>query len=208
MSVYTLKLSCFQISPRIWADKNCLYARTSIIYRCLNLFFYSRTVRVDRVRKQIEITVTTFWFFKSKEYIEFSDIEYVDISKREVGESYGFTPDGLGAFDATEIYYVQVRRKSSPYPFSLFRFIGRGSRYTGWLGVLMGDSIIDTEGWQEEKAYHYASLLSDFTGVKFWRDRSVVPNISTDDFGVCPGCGHKIKLSVRKCVYCGRENKI
>ena len=63
--------SFLQISPKVWEDKDRLYARTSKIYRFLNLFFYSRTVVVDRLKKHIEIHIRTFWFFKTKKYIPF-----------------------------------------------------------------------------------------------------------------------------------------
>jgi len=73
----SLKLSFLQISPKVWSDKNHLYAKTSKLYQFLNLFFYSRTVVVDRVEKHIEIQIKTFWFITSKKHIAFNDIKNI-----------------------------------------------------------------------------------------------------------------------------------
>ena len=204
MSIYSLKLPFLQISPKVWSDKNYLYARTSKFYRILNMFLYSRTVIVDRIKKRITIKIKWFWIFLSKRYIEFNDIKYIDITKREVGNQYGFTPNGFGAQDVTESFYVQVIKKSSPYPEDLFRFTGDGGRYTGWFGVLLGDSIIDAEGRQYEKALQYAELVSKYTESKLWKDRNIEYSDNTEVQYKCLKCGHKITSNAIKCIYCGR----
>jgi hypothetical protein len=160
-------------------------------------------VIVDRRRKRIEIQVKTFWVWVSREYIPFHDIKYVDIAGREVGDSLGYTPDGFGAHDTTEIYYVQVIPKSSPYPKDLFRFIGEGGRNTGWLGVLMGGGVVDCEGAQMEKAQAYAKLVSEYVGVPLWRDRPVETSFESTYRFECPACGHTSHSNSGKCTYCG-----
>jgi hypothetical protein len=203
MSVYTLKLPFLQISPKVWVEKERLYATTSLIYQILNTFFYSRTVVVDKNSKVIEIIKKTLWLFKSSERIPFTDLIFIDISQREVGEDFGYTPDGYGARDVTEIFYVQVKTKSNPIPTNLFRFIGDGGRYTGWFGVLLGDSVIDTEGRQREKAQAYAELVSKYTGIPMWQDRKIEFSFSVDQEYKCPKCGHTSNSIVKKCMYCG-----
>jgi len=203
MSVYTLKLPFLQISPKVWVEDNRLFATTSLFYQILNTFFYSRTVVVDKSAKVIEIVIKTFWFVKSSLQIPFNDLKYIDISHREVGEDFGVTSDGFGARDATEIFYVQVKTKSNPIPTNLFRFIGEGGRYTGWLGVLLGDSAIDTEGLQREKAQSYAELVSKYTGIQMWQDRKVEFSFSLDQEYKCPHCGHASNSIVKRCMYCG-----
>ena len=82
--------------------------------------------------------------------------------------SVGFTPDGLGATDVTEVWYVRVFTKISSTPISLFRFIGAGSRMTGWFGVILGgDSIVDFEGNQDSKSEKYAKLVAEYTGTTY-----------------------------------------
>ena len=203
MSVYTLRLPFLQISPKVWVKGNRLFATTSLIYQILNAFFYSRTVVVDKSAKIIEIVIKTFWFFKSSAQIPFNDLKYIDISHREVGEDFGLAPNGFGARDVTEIFYVQVKTKSNPIPTNLFRFIGEGGRYTGWLGVLLGDSAIDSEGLQREKAQAYAELVSKYTGIPMWQDRKIEFSFGVDHEYKCPQCGHTSNSTVKKCMYCG-----
>ena len=101
MSIYSFQFSFLQTSPKVWSDNNHLYARTSTFYRVLNLFFYSRTVVVDRIKKYIEIKIKTFWFFTSKKYISLDDIEYIDIQKREIGNMGGLFK-GIGTQDIVD----------------------------------------------------------------------------------------------------------
>jgi hypothetical protein len=209
MSVYALKLSFLQTCPKVWVENNHLYARTSKLYRIFNTFFYSRTVIVDPSKRVIEIIIKTFWCIKSRESIPFDDLKYIDLSLREYESDYGMTPNGFGARDATEIYYVQVKTKSKSVPVNLFRFIGDGGRYTGWSGVLLGDDVIDCEGQQHVKALRYAEQVSKFTGIPLWQDRKVEFSFNLEQQYKCPRCGHTNNTTIKKCIYCGfhEENK-
>lgn len=165
MSIYSLKLPFLQRSPRIWKDEDNLYARTSRWYQFLNLYSYARTVHISKVNRKIFIRVRRFWFFTTSEEIPFEDIDFVDRDHWDVPTSVGFTAEGLSATDVTEVWYVRVFTKKSPTPISLFRFIGAGSRMTGWFGVLLGgDSIVDFEGFQDSKSENYAKLVAEYTG--------------------------------------------
>ena len=78
--------------------------------------------------------------------------------------TYG-TAEGMGATDVTEVWYVRVFTKTSSAPISLFRFIGAGSRMTGWFGVILGgDTIVDFEGIQDSKSEKYAKLVAEYAG--------------------------------------------
>ena len=68
-----------------------------MVYQFFNMFFYSRTVVIDKNTKVIRIIIKRFWFVKSSEIIPFNHLEYIDISHREVGEDFGMTPDGFGS---------------------------------------------------------------------------------------------------------------
>ena len=202
----TIKAPLFQISPHIWADNGVLYAKTSIIYRVLNLFFYSRLVVINRRTKTVEITITTFWFKAQKRIIPFNDIKFVDTCFREFEHSYGITAHGTGAHDATEIYYVQLILKSSPQPYKLFRFVGEGSRYTGPVGVLVGgDSALDCEGFQEELSRHYAELVSIFTQVPLWKNRKTKIENKNSNYQ-CSNCSRYFEVLPKSCIYCGSTN--
>jgi hypothetical protein len=196
MSVNSFKLSFLQISPKVWADKNHLYARTSKYYRFLNLFFYSRTVVVDRIKKHIEISIKTFWFFTSKKHIAFNDIKYIDIERLEVTNNIRLmTPT-----HDSETWYVQVNRKSSPNPEYLFRFVGSGALYGDWDNIT---SFINVEGMQYEKALRYAELVSKYSESQLWKDRKIEYNFNVNRYK-CLKCGH-ISASKMKCIYCGGQ---
>jgi hypothetical protein len=203
--IYSVKLALLQISPRVWVENNQLLARTSLIYQIFNTFFYSRTVVVDKKRKFIKIVRKTFWFYKSYDRILFDDLEYIDISHREVSENYGMTSEGIGAIDVTDIYYVQVKKKNNALPISLFRFIGNGEKYKGGLLERLFPKWnigIDWVGYQREKAQIYADLISKYTGIPLWWDRNLEYTFKAQDYK-CPKCGQVSNSAVRKCIYCG-----
>lgn len=82
----SIKLPFLQVCPKVWADKDHLYAMTPKVYRFLNLFSYSGTVIVDRIKKHIEIKVRAFWLFTSKKYVDLNDIKHIDIGKERSEE--------------------------------------------------------------------------------------------------------------------------
>ena len=190
-----MKLSFLQISPKVWSDKNHLYAKTSKFFRVLNLFFYSRTVIVDRIEKHIEIKIKTFWLVTLKKHIDFGDIKNIDIKK--IGGN-----NRVSLIESTydsETYYVQVNRESSPYPENLFRFIG------GYKSNFWGDfRFFDIDGMQYEKALSYAELVSKYTESPLKKDMEIELNINVDHYK-CLKCGH-IGASKTKCVYCGNQD--
>ena len=193
MSVKSLKLSFFQISPKVWTDENHVYARTSLFYRILNLFFYSRTVVVDRIQKRIEIEIRMCWFFTSKKDIAFNEIEYIDIEKME-------STDRISLIKPTwdsETWYVQVKKTSAPYIENLFRFVGSGARDDYW-GTFV---TVDVEGMQYEKALRYAELVSKFTESPIKKYIKTEYDSNADRYK-CLACGHT-GTSKNKCVYCG-----
>ena len=190
----SLKLPFLQISPKIWADENHLYAKTSLFYRFLNLFFYSRTVIADRIKKHIEIKVKTFWFFTSKKYIAFKDIKYIDIEKPE-NNLFALPKSGF----TTEILYVRVICENSPYPEYLFRFIGDSGADDYWGHIKWFDFVGD----QYEKALTYAEQVSKYTGSQLFKDTKIEYNIKVDNYK-CLKCGH-VSPSRLKCVYCGSQ---
>jgi hypothetical protein len=193
----SIKLPFLQTSPKIWSDKNNLYARTSKAYRFLTLFFYSRTVVADRIKKHIEIKIKTWWFFTSKKYIAFDDIKYIDL-KKESNESDNIfaLPRSAGT---TEIWYVQVIRKNTLYPENLFRFIGDGGADGYWDNI----KWIDFVGMQYEKALNYAELVSTYTESQLFKDIKIEYNIKVDHYK-CLKCGHKTPSKI-KCIYCGSQ---
>ncbi len=132
MSVYTLKLPFFQRSPRVWDDDNNLFARTSLWYQFLNLGSYCRTVHVSKTRRQITIKIRKFWFFTKSTIIRFDNIDYIDRSHWDSPDSFGLDTDGLCVTDVTEVWYVRIFTKDSALPINIFRFLGEGSRLTGW----------------------------------------------------------------------------
>ena len=187
-----MKLSFLQISPKVWSDKNHLYAKTSKFFRVLTLFFYSRTVIVDRIEKHIEIKIKYFWFITSKKHIDFGDIKNIDIEKTGGNNRISL----IESTHDSEAYYVQVNRESSPYPENLFKFIG------GYRSNYLGDlRFFDIDGMQYEKALSYAELVSKYTESPLKKDRKIELNINVDHYK-CLKCGH-INAMKMKCAYCG-----
>lgn len=197
MIATSLKSSFLDTCPKVWADNNHLYARTSMFYRVLNLFFYSRTVVVDRIKKYIEIKIKTFWFFTSKKYIPLDDIEYIDIQKRETGNMGGLF-QGIGTQDIVDKLYVQVIRKKSPHPVNLFRFVGDPG-----YDNRIGQYLIDTAGMQYEKALHYAELVAKYTASQLFKDKKIEYDVKVDHYK-CLKCGHESPSKI-KCIYCGNQ---
>ena len=188
--ITSLKTPFLDTCPKVWANKNYLYARTSKFYRFLNLFFYSRTVVVDRVKKQIEINVKRFWFFTSKRSIPCNEIKYIDLERKEKNMFGLVHPQGF-----TETWYVQVMRKNSSDPVILFTFKGDGGGD--------GTAVVprDWVGMQYEKAFRYAELVSRYTGAQLFKDNKIEYNIKVDHYK-CSKCGHTSPSKI-KCMYCG-----
>ena len=195
--------------PKIWMMDHCLYAETSSLVHLLSFFAYRKTVKADRIKKHIEISTTRFWFKKSKEYVSFADIEYIDVSERSIINNPGWSKDGIetgfGGREPTKIHHVQVRSKRSPYPINLVRFIDDGRNDYGGLGIFIGDSQTDTPSPGQKKALAYAKRLSAFTGATLWNDRLVQFNFDQGPSKKCPGCGHLISLNAIVCMYCGKS---
>lgn len=204
MNIYRLLThQGFNSSAIIWADIDCIYARTSKISRLLTLFSYSKSVIVDRSKKHIEISKVYFWFYKSKKFIKFSDIEYIDVAKTEIVNKSEFGFDGRYP---TTIYDVLLRKKSAPFQFNLFSFTDEGIwNFGGFFSTLFGNSVIDSEGSQQKKADHYAELISDYIGVKLWKNRNVQLHFDSGLTSECTKCGHLISLTAKACMYCGYE---
>lgn len=195
MTTRALQISLLQTCPKVWEDKNHLYARTSNFYRFLNLFFYSRLVVVDRIKKHIEIKIKSFWFFTSRKYIPLDDIKYIDIKKREIGYMLGLYK-GIGTQDIVDKLYVQVIRKNSSAPVNLFRFVGDPGYDNN-----VGYKLYDIEGMQYEKALNYAELVSKYTEAHLFKDTKIEYTSKTDHYK-CVKCGH-VSPSRQKCMYCG-----
>ncbi|MBN1907473.1 MAG: zinc ribbon domain-containing protein [Deltaproteobacteria bacterium] len=187
----SIKLSFLQISPKVWSDDNHLYARTAKVYRLLCLFFYSRTVIIDRIKKHIEVKTKAYWFVTSKRYIPFNDIKYIDVAKIETMSLIlrtGATP---------ETWYVQIVRKNKPFRELLFTFNGDGGADETYDYL----PFFDFTGMQYEKALSYAELVSKYTGAQLFRDTKIEYNIKVDHYK-CLKCGH-ISPSKTRCMYCG-----
>lgn len=187
------KWSFLQICPKVWADKNHLFARTSKIYQFLNLFSYSRTVVVDRIKKHIEIKIRMFWFFATKRYIPFDDIKHIDMERMEKDVDISFSSFITG----DETWYVRAIRKSTPYPEYLFKFIGGVRDNQSYNQSL----FINVDGLQFEKAMRYAELVSKYTESQLWKDIKTEYNVNVTHYK-CINCGH-VSTSKIKCIYCG-----
>jgi len=164
MSIHTYRLPFLQRSPRVWGTSECLYARTNLWFRFLNLFSYSRTVLAHRPSQNIFITVRWLWVLRRVEIIPFEFVRAIDRISWNVPGQYSIV---AGFTDETEIWYVRLLLKSDKPAVNIFRFVGDDLHLTSWKGInLSSNFIVDCEGTQDNKSQTYAEILANFIGVE------------------------------------------
>jgi len=125
--------------------------------------------------------------------IPFDDIKHIDIDRLEKDDDIRFYTFIVG----DETWYVRAIRKSTPYPDSLFRFVG-GVRDNNQHERSL---FINVDGLQYEKAMSYAELVSKYTGSQLWKDIKKEYDVNVNHYR-CLNCGH-VSPSEIKCMYCG-----
>lgn len=167
MSIYGASLSFLAIKPKVWTDRNVLYARTSGFVQLLSLFSYKKLVRVDPRLKRVIIKKRHLWCIPSTKAIRFERIESIGYGYKSMSRAWSFWS---GTTDEIEIYTVALVLSQPSETVILFKFTGEGAAMTGWSGVLLGDDdIVDYSGDQEKKSLGYVEMLQEAIGVELSR---------------------------------------
>jgi hypothetical protein len=160
MSFVTVTSRFSAVNPKVWIDGDALHARTNLFLQLLCLFFWCKTVVVDRRARVMTIHWRYFWFLRRTGDIAFDDITHFEYRYGSIATAwswFGHVHDSLEQFsiDAALTDRTEMR---------LFSFRGQGAHQTGAVGVLLGDSAIDFQGDQGARSLAYIDLLQEFTG--------------------------------------------
>jgi hypothetical protein len=160
MSLVTITSPLSAIAPRVWWDGPRLCARTSLFWQGVSLGAWRREVVVDPDDRAVWITTRRFWVSTDEVRVAFDSISHIEYR-------YGGLTTGWNAFgqahDGLESFSVALAlHDRSEIP--LFSFQGEGSHATGATGVLLGDSLVDVRGDQQEQSLSFIDSLQQLTG--------------------------------------------
>ncbi|WP_433926630.1 hypothetical protein AB3662_27335 [Sorangium cellulosum] len=201
MSLVVARSSLLSSVPRVWVDGDHLHARTSFGVRALSLFSYAMTLHVDRRARYVFIERRTLWFLRRSRAIPFGQIEHIDYRFSSVTTEWGL---GGRPTDQVESFSVDLVLRGEEEPVRLFRFRGEGSVSTGHLGVLLGDTIVDLEGGQEDASRRFVALLQEFIGVGLGKPMPRLRDGSGRAWA-CLSCMRPAPPRPGRCLYCGGQ---
>ena len=198
MSVIRIQSSIYSTGPSFHYDGNRLVARTRWWHQLLTLWGYSRRLIVDKQTGWFDLSVRRFWFFKTHHTLRFNRITHVDFEFGSIATAVdhrGRAMDSLERFSVTVVLDTGER-------LDLFGFAGDGANMRGVSGLMLGDSLVDYEGTQEDDSRAFVRSLCDAGAF------SLGPKLEVhrDEQGRrirCTTC-HKPNPPRRKnCQYCG-----
>lgn len=128
-----------------------LIIRSPWYYHPLYLFCCSHHVSFQRATRQVTIRHRRWWFFTKRQTISYDDVEEVGFVSKNIPD-FGCGDPFWG--DRYEIVWLALQLRHQDDFVRLAPFEGEGSKETGILGVLLGDSIIDFRGDHADAAYN------------------------------------------------------
>ncbi len=166
MSLVTITSPLAALTPKVWWDGDRLCARTSKAWQAASLGSWCQEVIADPTARVVEIHKRYLWLASSVTEVPFdaiSHIEYrhVDFATDWLGGPRGSYFRGT-ATDGMESYSVTLALRDRD-EIHLFSFQGEDAHQTGVAGVILGDSIVDTRGDQQEKSLRYVDSLMEVT---------------------------------------------
>jgi hypothetical protein len=171
--------------------------RTHALLRLLSLWSYDYEVSFDMVRKQIVISKRTLWFLRKTRTIPFSQVRRIQNDYASMGTSWDYS---LQRNAAVESFTVSLVLAKDEEIIPVARFRGRGSVMRGWTGVLMGDSLVDVEGNQQDASKLFAEELEQ---VLLLNPRAATKPLSSPPTHSCVECGQAAPYNREDCLYCG-----
>lgn len=201
VSLYVLRSSLFDLSPRVWTEGDQLHARSSWLLQALCLFAIRSDVHVDGRRRTITLERKTFWFLRRLQLVRFARVRHVTYRfARVVTDCSGW----IGATDQVESFAVGLALRDPDEELALLRFRGLGSIGTGVSGVLMGDEIVDVEGAQGHSSALFVEGLQKLIGVGIGEPAPVFADAEGFTWR-CSACRRPGAPRPGSCLYCGAE---
>jgi len=133
-------------------------------------------------------------FFTSEEHYQFEDFSHVNYSYKGMATGWNFMGDTTDEVETFRLAAVTHEGEKV----AICSFFGEGSGHTGWTGVLLGDSLVDYSGTQEDESREFARYLADLMGLRIGDVFE-----AEVDMDVCDSCGQRVSLNAVKCLYCG-----
>lgn len=157
MPVYSRLLAW---TPKIRVSRDQIVATTSLWWQILFLGTFRRQVTVDSRIKRVELEGRFFWFFKSRRYLRFDEIDGVLYEYHETGGSMSYV---TGESEGPDNYHVGLRLTSGERV-PLFTFTGESeyiqqTRDFWEIPHGMMETITDTAGTQHEQSLEFIDLL-------------------------------------------------
>ena len=149
MSLKIVTLRLLSLKPRILRDDQRLIIRSSWVYHVCYLFACSQRVVFERTQKLVKVNRRKWWFIRESDTTPYASIDEVGFWCKDYPEYCGDAPYWG---DKYEIVWLVIRIKGTGEVIKLIPFEGEGSVETGFLGVLLGDSIFDLRGDHAESA--------------------------------------------------------
>lgn len=160
MSLIVPTFGIFSIKPKFWEREGVLHSRSSLFVQLIFLFSYKKTVTVDPLAKEVTIRHRFLWVFRIVKRVSFHEITRIDYSFASWGTSWNRLGERR---DQQENFNISLILRGDKYV-SLWDFMGEGSVADGIRGMLLGDSLVDFSGNQEDASRRYVTLVKKYTG--------------------------------------------
>ena len=202
MSLVGRRSALLSIAPQLVTGEHWMLASTSRMWTALTLFSYRRELRVDARKERIIIDERRLWRTRRTE-LRFEEVDHISYHYGELPTSFFSTFAArsytLQTADAVEQFEVELVLKSGEQ-LPLFSFVGDGERMTGWLGVAMGDSVLDFQGEQEAESLTFVRELERLTRLPL--GPALPAGVERRAGPPCPECG-QANVPRARCLYCG-----
>lgn len=209
MSNYELTLPWLSSKPVWRVRENSFTAHTPMLWRCLTLFGWNRTLRIDSNRCAVFLRTRRAWFDTDAIVIPFTRIKSI------VYEYSGsiwteFSSDTLGPdmSDRLDRFHVGLLLNDESPPIHLYTFHAPAARAASIALDWLLDELDEVEisGSEEETSREFVWWLRKFLRVPV---RSLmhakVNDALKDQLQPCPNCSRKIMRIAERCVYCGTK---
>lgn len=195
MSLIEVKTGALSLSPRIRERGGRIFVRTSGLLRLLTLWSHTYTVIVDPGMRRIEVHERRLWAWARHRFIPFARVDHIDYRFASLTTALAWF---YGAADQVERFSLDLVLDDDER-IRVASFRGAGSVMTGLGGVLMGDSLVDYAGNQEDVSRALVERLVETIGVPLGKP------LASARVRVCSDCGRHANLRDPRCSACGGE---
>jgi hypothetical protein len=212
VSNYELTLPWLSSKPVWRVRENSFSARTPWLWRCLTLFGWDRTLRIDSNRRALFLKTRRAWLDTRTVVIPFSRIKSIvyEYSGSAWTELPSETP-GPDMTDRLDRFHVGLLLHDEPRPVHLYTFHASAARAAGIVLDWVMDDLEEVEiiGNEEETSREFVRWLRKFLGVPVRSSmHAQVTDALKDQLAPCPQCSRKIMRTAERCVYCGTKRLV